>query len=47
MNLAVTPQEIAAIKSKGIDFKDFQRWRKIVFVQLKRINHKKTLINKQ
>lgn len=43
MNLALTPKEVANISRKGIDVKNFQKWRKIIKTQLKRLNHKQTL----
>ena len=43
MNLALTPKETTNIKSKGVDITDFQKWRRILKVQLKRLNHKQTL----
>jgi hypothetical protein len=41
--LALTPKEIVNLKQKGIIIDEFQKWRKILLLQSKRINHKLNL----
>ena len=37
--LALTPKEIVNIKQKGIIIDEFQKWRKMLLIQSKRVNH--------
>lgn len=37
--LALTPKQIVKIKGKGIVIDEFQKWRKLLIIQSKRVNH--------
>ena len=43
--LALTPDNIENINNKGIDLDEFNNWRYLISIQLKRINHKMRVSN--
>jgi hypothetical protein len=41
--LALTPKEIVNLKQKGVIIEEFQKWRRILLTQSKRVNHRLNL----
>ena len=43
--LSLTPDNIENINNKGINLDEFNNWRYLISLQLKRVNHKMTVKN--